>query len=71
MAGNDSKKREVKCPFYLKHGKFYIDCEGVEKSNRTSVGFTTYGEKESYMRQYCNRYPNSCPIAKMLDEKYT
>lgn len=70
MAGNNGKKQIVKCPYYLKHGKFYIDCEGIERSSKTSVGFSTYKEKEQYMIRNCNHYPNLCPIAEMLDKKY-
>ena len=70
MAGNEKEYIEIKCPYYRRIGNWYIECEGINGSSVISAKFDTYGKRERYRTEYCNQYPNKCPIAKMLDEKY-
>ena len=67
MAGNDKEKGAIKCPYYLKHGKFNIECEGVMKSKKTSICFDTYKEKQQHIIKNCNKYPNKCSVAEILE----
>ena len=71
MSGNSKEKGAIKCPYYLKHGKFYVDCEGLGKGKKTTISFDTYKEKEQHIIRNCNRYPNKCPVAEMLEKKYS
>ena len=70
MADYKKERIEIACPYYCKIGNWYIECEGINGSNVISAKFDTYGKREKYRTEYCNQYPNECPIAKMLDTKY-
>ncbi len=60
------------CPFYIGHTYQTIVCEGaVDGCGTTRLSFDTAGLQRGHMYDYCERMNyKTCPVAKMLEEKY-
>ena len=58
------------CPYYQRESQYTISCEGLIGETDTVQRFTKEKSKENYQQKECYRYPNECPIAKMLDRRY-
>ena len=62
---------DVRCPFFrkLNLGKS-IRCEGLTSSGYIINGFGNEDEWKSFVKTYCNKAYETCPIAKLLQNKY-
>lgn len=62
---------DVKCPFFrkLSLGKS-IRCEGLTSSGYIINGCGSEDEWKSFVKTYCNKNYETCPIAHMLQNKY-
>lgn len=69
MSVNSTGNVNVKCPYYISESDRYMTCEGV---NGDVIKQRFGGRKAigKYQKINCNKYPNDCLIAGMLDEKY-
>jgi len=67
---------EIRCPYFViakaakGRDQYGITCEGVKGSKFNVIRFSTRSERQDYIDQHCCNYPNECPIAKALDDKY-
>lgn len=61
----------VRCPFFisLRRGR-EIQCEGVGQAARVALLFESEANWKQTVRKHCDRAWESCPVAKMLNEKY-
>ena len=60
----------VQCPYFISVTEKSISCEGVEHSKSVVQKFSTKELTQCHLQKYCYRYPNKCPIARIIDEKY-
>ena len=59
------------CPFYQSEFKRTISCEGISTDLDTVVlRFRTEEEKKAFAEKNCMKYPNSCPLAGVINKKY-
>lgn len=61
---------DIKCPFFNSITKVSISCEGMDTANRNVMWFASEDEKADFVEKHCNLYPNNCPVAKRIEEKY-
>ena len=48
---------DIRCPFFVMHGKREIRCEGIIAGTRSSVVFQGEEDKEFHQKTYCeNQY---------------
>lgn len=59
----------VKCPYYSRESMYSITCEGIVSNSELATKFSDEKEKKIYMERNCNRYPNVCPIMRLLESK--
>jgi len=62
-------KFTAKCPYFETESESMIPCEGVV-GQKTKSKFTERKEKDLFMKNNCEHYPNACPIARINDKKY-
>lgn len=62
----------VKCPYYIKHDKFRIVCEGINQESTTHIVFGSTHKLDKYMHSRCNDISGcrKCPLHDTLDRKY-
>ena len=62
----------VKCPYYMKHDKNRIVCEGINEATTTHIVFGNPQELNKYMHSRCNDIGGcrKCPHHDTLDRKY-
>lgn len=58
------------CPYYQRESQYTISCEGLVEGADAVQRFTKEEDKEKYQQKECYRYPNDCPIARLLDRRY-
>lgn len=60
----------VKCPFYLERQRdaLKIKCEGPVKGTTVQMSFS--GSKKWFLKKYCCRDFELCPVNQMLNKKY-
>lgn len=67
---------EIKCPYFkiiqvTKGNSGYgITCEGIDVAQFNTTRFETAQKRKSYIERHCMQYPNSCPIAAAISQKY-
>jgi len=60
----------VVCPFYRHENSQSIHCEGISSNTTVHLVFDPRNKKNAYRKKFCERDHMSCPIAKMLYQKY-
>lgn len=60
----------VQCPYYREDGAQVVRCEGVSRGNNLQLSFNGKRVKKAYKDRHCRDAWITCPIAKMLNEKY-
>ena len=60
----------VRCPYYKAEQQRQLRCEGLSEGNRLHLCFTGGRGLWEYKQRHCRSRWQSCPIARMLDEKY-
>ena len=62
---------DIRCPFFdkLYRGK-RVYCEGLGKSGFIALNFTDEKEWARHVNRFCTRDYKSCPIARIVLEKY-
>lgn len=76
MGSSYKVEQEVQCPYFViakstKGGMgFGITCEGIDTAQFNTTRFKTDALRQAYLEKYCMHFPNECPIAKVIDEKY-
>lgn len=63
---------EVKCPYYKRHEKGRIICEGFFDGGNSVLEFHGKAKREAYMIKYCGSLEGckECKLHEMLDEKW-
>lgn len=68
---------DAKCPFFDKTGRGFVQCEGITTSSHTRTlfhdlndGHPLDGDRDNYLKAYCNTNYETCAIYKMLMTKY-
>ncbi len=62
------------CPYYLgapvRKQMSHIACEGVLTGSTSTQKFISVELRDKFFYENCVFYPNDCPLARLLDEKY-
>lgn len=62
---------DVRCPYYNKHDKMSISCEGIDNaSSGIKMMFKTKEGRRKHMGTYCNNGYSECSINKLCEKKY-
>ncbi len=61
---------EAVCPFYIAEARQKIYCEGVSRGNTLHLAFGNRRDCEEYKTANCRSSYKSCPISRMLFDKY-
>lgn len=68
--GKNNAAVNAKCPFFCRDSEKQITCEGYLEGTNFSIKFQDEGKKDEYLKNYCMKYPNSCPINNIIESKY-
>jgi len=67
---------EVQCPFYLKGGNNFIQCEGIEGCSSVkllfndSKGCPLTEDRQDYSEHFCKWRYEDCEVYKSIQKKY-
>lgn len=66
---HNSENATVVCPYYSSHDKTIIKCQGIAGTARTGLIFYSSGQREKYMRNFCDGFSyGDCPLAWIHEE---
>lgn len=68
--GSKTITGNVECPFFASVTEKSISCEGIGEADRNVMWFKAEKQMKSHVNEFCNHYPNGCPIAAAADQKY-
>lgn len=61
----------IKCPYFICETEKGITCEGyTDKAKTVKTVFESIADKGEHIEDFCSCFPNGCPLAHMVDEKY-
>lgn len=58
------------CPYYHCESRYSITCEGIEDGTEVLTRFPDSDARDRWVQEQCCRFRRTCPVAKLLDEKY-
>ena len=68
---NKNEDYLVQCPYYKTNTRQVVYCEGLEDGMAIHLAFSTPAQLINYKSRFCRRLNyGSCPLAKILEEKY-
>lgn len=68
--GNENSIVTAKCPYFRCEFVKTISCEGIGNAVTTTLKFKDEEDKDIHICAFCKKYPNTCEIAKVLDEQW-
>lgn len=67
-AGKENAVITAVCPYFRSEYKRTLTCDGIGNADSTTTKFLTEEDKNIHIRAFCQKYPNTCELAKVLDE---
>ncbi len=67
---NTYEDANVGCPYYNEETARTIICEGLMERSTVQQSFVTRGDKMKLKMQFCCTAWKTCPITKVLNQKY-
>ncbi len=67
--GKENPAVTAKCPYFKSEFTRTITCDGIGCAESITTKFSNEKDKDIHIKAFCQKYPNTCEIAKVLDEQ--
>ena len=63
-------RKKAQCPFYKGEYRMEIFCEGLIPDSSIHQGYANPALMNDYIKEFCTKDYERCPVAQMLNKKY-
>ena len=67
--GKENAAVTAMCPYFKSEFRKSITCDGIGCAESITTKFNKEEDKDIHIKIFCKKYPNTCEIAKILDDQ--